>query len=238
MKIYICEDDPKQLENLKTIISNYIMIEEKEVEIELATDDPEAILEHAKDTDEIGCYFLDIQLNAEMNGMKLATELRKVDPVGNIIFVTSHSELTYLTFIYKVAAMDFIFKDDPEEIKTRVIDCLKTAETCLKLLSQESSVETIELKRGSNSLYVQYDDVMFFESSSKSHRLIAHLDNRQIEFYGSLKELSKIEQRFFRCHNSFVINRHNIESIDSKTRTVNFKNGECCYASVRNIKKI
>lgn len=238
MKIYICEDDPKQLENLKTIISNYIMIEEKEMEIELATDDPEAILEHAKDTDEIGCYFLDIQLNAEMNGMKLATELRKVDPVGNIIFVTSHSELTYLTFIYKVAAMDFIFKDDPEEIKTRVIDCLKTAETRLKLLSQESSVETIELKRGSNSLYVQYDDVMFFESSSKSHRLIAHLDNRQIEFYGSLKELSKIDQRFFRCHNSFVINRHNIKSIDSKTRTVNFKNGECCYASVRNIKKI
>lgn len=238
MKIYICEDDPKQLENLKTIISNYIMIEEKEMEIELATDDPEAILEHAKDTDEIGCYFLDIQLNAEMNGMKLATELRKVDPVGNIIFVTSHSELTYLTFIYKVAAMDFIFKDDPEEIKTRVIDCLKTAETRLKLLSQESSVETIELKRGSNSLYVQYDDVMFFESSSKSHRLIAHLDNRQIEFYGSLKELSKIDQRFFRCHNSFVINRHNIESIDSKTRSVNFKNGECCYASVRNIKKI
>lgn len=238
MKIYICEDDPKQLENLKTIISNYIMIEEKEMEIELATDDPEAILEHAKDTDEIGCYFLDIQLNAEMNGMKLATELRKVDPVGNIIFVTSHSELTYLTFIYKVAAMDFIFKDDPEEIKTCVIDCLKTAETRLKLLSQESSVETIELKRGSNSLYVQYDDVMFFESSSKSHRLIAHLDNRQIEFYGSLKELSKIDQRFFRCHNSFVINRHNIESIDSKTRTVNFKNGECCYASVRNIKKI
>ncbi|HJE01828.1 MAG TPA: LytTR family DNA-binding domain-containing protein [Staphylococcus auricularis] len=238
MKIYICEDDPKQLENLKTIISNYIMIEEKEMEIELATDDPEAILEHAKDTDEIGCYFLDIQLNAEMNGMKLATELRKVDPVGNIIFVTSHSELTYLTFIYKVAAMDFVFKDDPEEIKTRVIDCLKTAETRLKLLSQESSVETIELKRGSNSLYVQYDDVMFFESSSKSHRLIAHLDNRQIEFYGSLKELSKIDQRFFRCHNSFVINRHNIESIDSKTRTVNFKNGECCYASVRNIKKI
>ncbi|MGJ5713357.1 quorum-sensing response regulator AgrA [Staphylococcus auricularis] len=238
MKIYICEDDPKQLENLKTIISNYIMIEEKEMEIELATDDPEAILERAKDTDEIGCYFLDIQLNAEMNGMKLATELRKADPVGNIIFVTSHSELTYLTFIYKVAAMDFIFKDDPEEIKTRVIDCLKTAETRLKLLSQESSVETIELKRGSNSLYVQYDDVMFFESSSKSHRLIAHLDNRQIEFYGSLKELSKIDQRFFRCHNSFVINRHNIESIDSKTRTVNFKNGECCYASVRNIKKI
>ena len=57
--------------------------------------------------------------------------------------------------------MDFIFKDDPSELKTR-IDCLETAHTRLKLLSKESNVETIELKRGSNSVYVQYDDIMFF----------------------------------------------------------------------------
>ncbi len=29
MKIFICEDDPKQRENMVTIIKNYIMIEEK-----------------------------------------------------------------------------------------------------------------------------------------------------------------------------------------------------------------
>lgn len=81
-------------------------------------------------------------------------------------------------------------------------------------------------------------DIMFFESSTKSHRLIAHLDNRQIEFYGNLKELSQLDDRFFRCHNSFVVNRHNIESIDSKERIVYFKNKEHCYASVRNVKKI
>ena len=173
-----------------------------------------------------------------MNGIKLASEIRKHDPVGNIIFVTSHSELTYLTFVYKVAAMDFIFKDDPSELKMRIIDCLETAHTRLKLLSKESNIDTIELKRGSNSVYVQYDDIMFFESSTKSHRLIAHLDNRQIEFYGNLKELAQLDERFFRCHNSFVINRHNIESIDSKERIVYFKNGENCFASVRNVKKI
>ena len=77
-----------------------------------------------------------------------------------------------------------------------------------------------------------------FESSTKSHRLIAHLDNRQIEFYGNLKELAQLDERFFRCHNSFVINRHNIESIDSKERIVYFKNGENCFASVRNVKNI
>ncbi|EML5161289.1 response regulator transcription factor [Staphylococcus aureus] len=238
MKIFICEDDPKQRENMVTIIKNYIMIEEKPMEIALATDNPYEVLEQAKNMNDIGCYFLDIQLSTDINGIKLGSEIRKHDPVGNIIFVTSHSELTYLTFVYKVAAMDFIFKDDPAELRTRIIDCLETAHTRLQLLSKDNSVETIELKRGSNSVYVQYDDIMFFESSTKSHRLIAHLDNHQIEFYGNLKELSQLDDRFFRCHNSFVVNRHNIESIDSKERIVYFKNKEHCYASVRNVKKI
>ena len=118
----------------------------------------------------------------------------------------------------------------------RIIDCLETAHTRLKLLSKESNVDTIELKRGSNS-YTFNMMILCFESSTKSHRLIAHLDNRQIEFYGNLKELAQLDERFFRCHNSFVINRHNIESIDSKERIVYFKNGENCFASVRNVKK-
>lgn len=238
MKIIICEDDPKQLERMQTIINNYIMIEEKEMSIELATRDPYELLDHVKSSNDIGCYFLDIQLDADINGITLASEMRKYDPIGNIVFVTSHSELTYLTFVYKVAAMDFIFKDDPDQLKTRVLDCLDTAYIRLGMLSKNTNVEKIELTRGSNSVYVQYDDVMFFESSSKSHRLIAHLDNRQIEFYGSLKDLSNLDDRFFRCHNSYVINRNNVDTINTKDRAVYFSNGEHCYASVRNIKKI
>ncbi|MCG3402882.1 LytTR family DNA-binding domain-containing protein [Staphylococcus massiliensis] len=238
MKILICEDDERQRERMVSIIENYIMIEDKPMEIEIATNDPYQLLEHSKNMTDIGCYFLDIQLESDINGIKLGSEIRKHDPIGNIVFVTSHSELTYLTFVYKVSAMDFIFKDDIDELKTRVIDCIETAHSRLDLLSKESNVETIELKRGSNSVYVQYDDIMFFESSTKSHRLIAHLDNRQLEFYGNLKELAQIDDRFFRCHNSFVLNRNNIERIDSKERIVYFKNEEYCYASVRNIKKI
>ena len=238
MKIFICEDDTRQRDNMTSIINNYIMIEEKPMEIVKATGDPYEILEEARELDDIGCYFLDIQLEADINGIKLASEIRKHDPVGNIIFVTSHSELTYLTFVYKIAAMDFIFKDDPDELKTRIIDCIETAETRLKLLSKDSNVDTIELKQGSNSVYVRYDDVMFFESSAKSHRLIAHLDNRQIEFYGNLKELSQLDDRFFRCHNSYVINKNNVSAVNSKDRIIYFENQEFCCASVRNIKKI
>lgn len=40
MKILICEDDPKQRERMVSIIENYIMIEEKPMKIELATNGP------------------------------------------------------------------------------------------------------------------------------------------------------------------------------------------------------
>lgn len=64
MKIFICEDDVKQRENMVSIINNYIMIEEKPMEIALATDDPYEVIEKSKEMNDVGCYFLDIQLEA------------------------------------------------------------------------------------------------------------------------------------------------------------------------------
>ena len=88
MKIFVCEDDPRQRENIVSIIKNYIMIEEKPMELTLATNDPYEVLKQSKEMNDIGCYFLDIQLEADMNGIKLASEIRKHDPVGNIIPVS------------------------------------------------------------------------------------------------------------------------------------------------------
>ena len=57
MKIYICEDDVKQRENMVEIINNYIMIEEKPMEIALATDNPYEILKCQRKMRDVGCYF-------------------------------------------------------------------------------------------------------------------------------------------------------------------------------------
>lgn len=57
MKIFICEDDPKQREKHGYHYQNYIMIEEKPMEIALATDNPYEVLEQAKNMNDIGCYF-------------------------------------------------------------------------------------------------------------------------------------------------------------------------------------
>ena len=75
-----------------------------------------SLLEKIKETGEVGIYFLDIDLKTDMTGLTLAQEIRKYDPRGFIIFITTHSEMSYMTFIYKLEALDFILKDDPEEL--------------------------------------------------------------------------------------------------------------------------
>lgn len=66
--------------------------------------------------------------------------------------------------------------------------------------------------------------------------MILHAKNRQVEFYGKLKALLEMDSRFYRCHNSYVVNKDNISEIDFATREIQMVNGQICYASSRFLK--
>lgn len=106
LSVFICEDDPKQRERLEKVVTDYIMIEALDMELTLSADNPIEVLnyleEHPKTT---GLYFLDVDLKHEMSGIALASEIRERDDSGKIVSVTTHGELSYLTFIYKVEAI-------------------------------------------------------------------------------------------------------------------------------------
>ena len=117
IKIFICEDNKNQQEKFKDIISNIIIIENYDMEIELVTENPYEVLEHIKENTTSGLYFLDVDLHSKINGIQLAEKIRKYDPRGFIVFVTTHAEMSYLTFMYKVEAMDYIIKDNYNYMK-------------------------------------------------------------------------------------------------------------------------
>ena len=125
--IYICEDIQKQRERIAYYVETAIMIEEYDMELKLATDDAGAFLQAVKKSKNTGLYFLDIDLGSGKNGLELAREIREYDPRGFIVFVTSHSEMSLLTFQYKVEALDFIVKDDPQNIQRRIAECMEKA---------------------------------------------------------------------------------------------------------------
>lgn len=237
LKIFVCEDDLKQRENIVSIIKNYIMMQDYDVSFGLETESPDVLLKHISklEKDVTGLYFLDVDLNTEMNGIMLGSEIRKFDPNARIVFVTTHAELAYLTFMYKVEAMEYIPKDNKEQLKEKLLECIDVAMERYLNVRPDAS-ESILIKSADAQIKLEINEVQFIESSSTPHRLIVHLDNRQVEFYGKIKDMEALNPNFYRCHQSYVVNVLNIESINAKLREITMKDGEVCYSSVRYLK--
>ena len=238
LHIFVCEDDAAQRKAVVQIIHNTVLIEELDMRLVLDTADPYELLEAIKTSRNTGIYFLDIDLNCDMNGMKLAQHIRKFDPRGFIIFITAHSELSYMTFQYRVEAMDFVLKDNPVEAKVKIRECLLHAwERHTLQTNKVHKTYTIEI--GERKISVDYQDILFFETSSNIHKVVLHAKDRQIEFTGTMKDLENtLDDSFVRCHRSFLANRNNIKEVDSKNRIIYFVNGESCLMSTRMMKGI
>ena len=189
------------------------------------------LLEKLESSRNTGIYFLYIDLNSSMNGMKLAQQIRLFDPRGFIIFITAHSELSYMTFQYRVEAMDFVLKDNPAEAELKIKECLLNAMERYTLQTNRThKVYTIEIS--GRKISIDYEDILFFETSSNIHKVILHAKDRQIEFPSTIKELTnELGCDFVRCHRSFLVNQKNIKEIDTKNRIVHFSNGETCLMS-------
>lgn len=211
-------------------------MEELDMELACVSNKPEDILDKVRNTSEVGIYFLDIDLKTDMNGMNLALKIREYDPRGFIIFVTTHSEMSYMTFIYKIEAMDFILKDDTETLKKRIRECILEAKR--RFTSSYNNVQNNFSVKVKEKVYtVDYDDILFFETSSNVHKIVLHCKNRQMEFAGKIKDIEdQLDDRFYRCHRSFLVNKDNIERIDFKNRMIYMVNGDECMISSRMLK--
>lgn len=236
LDIFVCEDNDAQRRMVVQIIQNTVLIEELHMQLVLDTADPYELLETVRDSQNTGVYFLDIDLNTDINGMKLAQQIRLFDPRGFIIFITAHSELSYMTFQYRVEAMDFVLKDNPAEVKVKVRECLLNAMDRHTLQTNKTH-QTYTIEAGGRKISIDYDEILFFETSSNIHKVILHAKDRQIEFSGTLKVLANtLGGAFVRCHRSFLVNKNNIKEVDAKNRIIYFANGETCLLSTRMMK--
>lgn len=234
--IFICENNPIQRNRLEDIIKKYIMIEDYDMTITLSTDNPYEILDYLDNNGNTrGAYFLDIDLGQDINGIQLGADIRKKDVFSRIVFVTTHSESMALTFSYKVEAMDYIVKDEPENIQRKVQGCLKQINdyyTSEKIKEEDR----IKLKVNNQIRVFELKDIMFFETTELSHKIRLHLTNSRVELYGNLGELEELSDSFIRVHKSYLINKNNIAIIDKKKREVTMVNGEVSLISVRKVK--
>lgn len=64
LPVYILEDNEAQRSKYTSIINNTIMIEEYDMQLAVATDDPQVLLDSIVSSDE-GLFFLDMEIGSQ-----------------------------------------------------------------------------------------------------------------------------------------------------------------------------
>jgi len=194
---------------MENTIFSHIALNDYDMQIALSTDSPSVFLDYIKaHPQKNSLYFLDIDLQHEINGIALAQEIRAADLTGWIVFVTTHAELSFLTFQYRIEAMDYIIKDNKDAVVKRVQECIDIAHRRFQQTSLE--VECFQVKSSVGIQRIPISDILYFEAHHVPHKLILSTQNKRIEFRGSLKEVAAASPDFFSCHKSYVVNIRNI----------------------------
>lgn len=222
-KVGVCEDDPKDLQDLERLLKNFLEYKGIRYRVE-AESNPQAFAKNYY-AGKYDVVFLDIYLGTR-TGIEVAKKIRMKDPNVLIIFITSSYQ--HAIESYEVRAFHYLVK--PVE-QTKFNQCM---EECIK--NKDMEPEGILFKIGGKSELVPFNSIEFMES--EGHRVIVHTT------VGDLivrEKLDAIEQRlnqdcFIRTKQSFLVNMSFIVSIESNKITM--KSGAITTIRHANIKEI
>lgn len=232
LPIYICEDEIVFRNFLVSVLEKYITINAYSMNIKLSTDNPFELIEDVEHAKLRGVYLLDIDIKNDVyNGFTLAQKIREIDPRGFIIFITSHEELSFMTFKYRVEAMDYIIKGSEDKVRERVIECIESVQN--RLIDDKNSREayyTIELFHEIHNIPMK--DILYFETSSSKHKIILHTLTEDIEYINTLKNVEKdMGEAFLKVHRSYLVNKKAIKAIFLADNLVELIDGSTCPIS-------
>lgn len=234
LPIIVCDDQKEYRNYLKEMIEKFILIEGLDMEVVLSVGGPDAVLRYITQNPPPFLYFLDIDLKVNScSGINLAQEIRRLDPRGFIVFITAHGEFSYMTFQYRVEAMDYILKDHPETVPGRIKQCLFYAKDLFSSANNEIH-KVISLPIGEKILLIKQDDILCLHASQAAHKIEIITCEGIYEQSTSLKDmLALLDSKFFSCHKSWIINTTYIRQLDKKKRIVILENNMECPVSFR-----
>ena len=150
-------------------------------------------------------FFLDIDM-PEMNGIELASDIRRLYPDTPLIFISALEEYVFASF--RVHPFAFVRKNKLDE------DLPNALRDLISLFSRKNEqypvVLTDEL---GHHIRTDACDILYVEVKDKYVQI--YTPEEKILLRSSLKEMEKQlpENYFFRCHKSYLVNIRKIYSI-------------------------
>ncbi len=158
--------------------------------------------EERKDTD---ILLLDIEMPGT-DGMALARRLRSLPPDRQplIIFVTGYESYVYQAF--DVEAFQYLVKPVDEG---RFADVFRRAAEKLSVLEKQRQ-RTLLVQYAGSSRVIPLENIRYVESHG--HKLLLHLKEGTVEYYGKIGELEQeLGGQFARIHKGYLVNLRHVE---------------------------
>ena len=227
--IYLCDDEEGVRHQLKTALERKIFLENYDMKVVCAASAARELLDAARDSRR-GVYFLDVDLkDGAWDGFTLGRELRRRDPHGTLVYITSYGDLAWKTFQYHLEAFDYIVKEG-EQTGSAAARCLEAVHARL-LDERRDPAEVFSLRTGDETRHVPLADILFFETAPKAHHVFLHTADSRLDFVGSLNELEReLGGQFVRVHRAYLAAWDKIEAADWKENRVRV-GGRTCLLS-------
>ncbi len=229
IQIYLCDDEESVLHQIKTALEWKIFMENYDMEVACAVPSAQALLDALGDGRR-NVYFLDVDLkDGAWDGFTLGRELRRRDPHGTLVYITSYGDLAWKTFQYHLEAFDYIVKE-PDRIGPSAARCLEAVHARL-LDERRDPAEVFSLRTGEETRHVPLADILFFETAPRAHHVYLHTADSRLDFVGSLNQLEQeLGGRFVRVHRAYLAAWDKIEAADWKGNRVRV-GGRTCLLS-------
>lgn len=186
--VAICEDERYILEELRKKVEKYINRKSLDASIKTFTSGEE-LLKAKKKFDII---LLDLMLPG-IDGLEVA---RQISCRSRIIFVTSYRE--YAVEAFDANAVHYLVKPVTEE---RLFSALDRAVN----QTEQMDNQALTLIKSGKTQVIFIRDILYCEVFN--HQVRIHTVQGTYDYFGTLDMLeTKLDERFFRCHRSFVVN--------------------------------
>lgn len=208
LRIAVVDDELEQRELIERYLTRFAQEQHREIAVNTYCNafDFLSVFDQRYDA-----VFLDIQM-PDVNGIKVAEEIRATDQRVKIVFITNLGQ--YAVQGYAVRAMDFIVK--PLEWET-------FQEKMLRFCSDydDELPRFVTIHNAEGLVRLRTDRILFAELLNR--KLHVHTLDGQYSVYESLRDFEKQlgdDDRFFRCHASVLVSLMYVEQVRGNSALV------------------
>ncbi len=240
LPIYICENNAEIMEMHADVVNEYVRKNFVfDMKIVCQTQNPFEMLEFVKlKHPGQSLYFISLVLDAPLDGITLAHEIRKYDPRGYIVILAT-SIPQKLSPLFETEAMVTIEENDTNTARRlmRCMDIVRNLDFHLNHPYEERSVNL--LLNGQFFPFPQKEIRYIATSHEHSHGIEIHTENNKYQYRGILEDiLPQMDYSFCRCHRHCLVNMRHVDHMEKENRTLILDNGEIVPVSRRVSKEI